>query len=322
MKQPAFWQQARTTLPALALAPLAWLYKIISHRRSARAPRYKASCPVICIGNITMGGAGKTPTARAIANLLQEQGRNPVFLSRGYGGQIKSPTLVTPHHTAQEVGDEPLLLAKTAPVCVAADRVAGAKFCEVQGFDCIIMDDGFQNPDLHKDFSLLVIDGGFGQGNGQLFPAGPLRESFSHAVQRAHALICIGTDQTQLLSAPQAAPLPTFQAQITPQTPFLGDGPWLAFAGLARPEKFFTTLKQNGHTLAKTISFPDHYAFKTKDLARLKTQADNLKARLVTTEKDAMRLPAEFLDHISLYTIHLTWQNKEDLKTLLQDHLQ
>lgn len=322
MKQPAFWQHTGFSLPALCLSPFAWLYQTISHRRSARAPRYKASCPVICIGNITMGGAGKTPTARAIANLLQEQGRNPVFLSRGYGGQIKNPTMVNAQHSATDVGDEPLLLARTAPVCIAADRVAGAKFCEAQGFDCIIMDDGFQNPDLHKDLSLLVIDGGFGQGNGRLFPAGPLRESFSHALKRSHALVCIGTDQTQLLSAPLAATLPLFSAHITPETAFLGDGPWLAFAGLARPEKFFTTLQQNGHTLVKTMSFPDHYAFKTKDLENLKAEADSLKARLVTTEKDAMRLPAEFLKHVSLYSIHLTWQNTEALKTLLQDKMQ
>jgi len=322
MKTPSFWSAHSTSPLPFFLAPLAWLYKTLSHHRITQPPRYRAKAKVICIGNATMGGAGKTPTTAALAHACLERGLKPIILSRGYGGTLSGPVFVTDDHSAADVGDEPLLLHQIAPVCIAHDRVKGAQFCDEQGCDVILMDDGFQNPALHKDLTLLVIDGGFGHGNQKPFPAGPLRESTNHALERADAVILIGEDTTTLAPQIQKHNRPLFHAIIRPEHAFLGPQPLLAFAGLARPEKFFQTLRATGHTLLHTQSFADHHPFRPADLDALAQKAAQLNAQLVTTEKDAMRLPSAFREKVSIYKITLAWQNKESVDAFLADFFQ
>ncbi len=317
MQAPAFWQRGGPL--ATLLAPLGAGYSLAGRLRRRGVTPARAACPVICVGNLLAGGTGKTPTALALAERLAALGRRPVFLSRGYGGREAGPLLVDPaRHDAAAVGDEPLLLAAAWPTVVSRDRVAGARLAAGQG-DVIVMDDGFQNPTLAKDFSLLVFDGGQGLGNGRCIPAGPLRESLSEGMARAQATLLIGADDTGL--APRLAGLPLLRAELRPESSDLAGQRLLAFAGIGRPEKFFATLRQAGATLLAAQAFPDHHVFRPAELQALRHRAAAAGARLITTSKDLARLPPAARGDIAALAVRLVFADRDALDRLLQGAL-
>jgi tetraacyldisaccharide 4'-kinase len=292
-----FWWYRRKGALASVLAPVGRLYGRLVEARAARVEPYRSLLPVICIGNFTTGGGGKTPTAIAVAALLAELGARPAFLTRGYGGASEGPVLVAKGQSAEEVGDEPLLLAEVAPTMVAADRAAGAAALEAAEADIIVMDDGFQNPSLAKDLSLVVVDAAAGIGNGLIIPAGPLRAPLEAQMARADALIVIGdgSKAAPLAEAFAGQGKPVLKARMVPRQDrrWLGVLPVIGFAGIARPEKFFATLRNNGARLIDTRAFPDHHRYRERDARRLLKAAKEQNAMLVTTEKDFVGLADE-----------------------------
>jgi tetraacyldisaccharide 4'-kinase len=296
VRTPEFWYR-RTGWQTLLLSPLAALY-LAGHRwRQARARPVRAPLPVICVGNLVAGGAGKTPVVEAIASWLRARGINAHCLSRGYGGRLTGPLRVDPgRHQAADVGDEPLMLAQTLPVWIARDRVAGARAIVEAGGEAVVMDDGLQNPSLVKDLSIAVIDAEQGIGNGHVIPAGPLREPLGDGLARVQALVIMG-DGAWLSSAlgdavPDHAVL---EAQILPrpEADRLAGARAVAFAGIGRPEKFFETLMGLGVELVSAHPFPDHYVYSADEIMTMVDEAHAADARLVTTEKDQARLSAE-----------------------------
>jgi tetraacyldisaccharide 4'-kinase len=296
-REAPFWWYRRKGPLAAALAPLGRLYGGMAEARFGRVAPYRSPLPVICIGNFTAGGGGKTPTAIAVAALLAELGARPAFLTRGYGGTSEGPVLVAKGQSAEEVGDEPLLLAEAAPTMVAADRKAGAAALEATEADIIVMDDGFQNPSLAKDLSLVVVDAAAGIGNGLIMPAGPLRAPLDQQIARSNALIVIGegSKAAPLIAAFQAQGKPVLKARMVPRQDrrWLGVLPVIGFAGIARPAKFFATLRDCGARLIDTRAFPDHHRYRERDARRLLKAAKAQNAMLVTTEKDFVRLADE-----------------------------
>jgi len=293
MREPAFWWRKPGVAAAL-LAPLGALYGAVAARRMAR-PGRRARVPVICIGNLTLGGSGKTPAAIATARMLQAAGERPAFLTRGYGGRLAGPVLVSPAHTAAEVGDEPLLLARVAPTIVARDRVAGAAAAPAET-SVIVMDDGLQNASLHKDIVAVVLDGARGIGNGKVFPAGPLRAPPAAQFAGHPSLLVIGepgaSAREVIAAIGKRAPL-LIRGRLVPDpgvVAALAGRATLAFAGIGDPEKFYATLRAAGVTVAEQASFPDHHVFTAAEAAALIGRADARGLALVTTEKDHARM--------------------------------
>jgi tetraacyldisaccharide 4'-kinase len=317
MRAPEFWNESGLTarLAAHALAPIGWLYGASVAWKARHATPYRATARVICAGNLTAGGTGKTPVAIAIAQSLQKAGRNPVFLSRGYGGRLSGPDLVDPaKHRATDVGDEPLLLAKTAPVIVAHDRAAGAKFAESAGFDTIIMDDGHQNFALAKDLSLVVVDAKAGFGNGYILPAGPLREAAPQGLSRADAVILVGEGSPPLAGYSG----PVLRVHIRPiQEGNLAGQRAVAFAGIGQPEKFFRTLRAEGVELVATYSYADHHAYTAAEITWLKSKAHDAGALLTTTEKDYVRLTAADRKGITTLAIQAQFDSEDAFTEVL-----
>jgi tetraacyldisaccharide 4'-kinase len=295
MREPAFWWREGSLASAL-LAPVATVYGAIATWRLARGGR-GPGIPVVCIGNLTVGGAGKTPTALTVARMLAKAGERPVFISRGYGGALAGPLVVDPaQHRARDVGDEPLLLARTAPTIVARDRVKGAGLAA--GASVIVMDDGFHNPSLVKDFSALVVDARRGIGNGRVIPAGPLRAPVDAQLSRAHALVVVGRSAGDCAIAEMARErgIPVLRASLRADTASiaaLAGRRVLAFAGIGDPQKFFATLTEAGVALAATRSFADHHRYTRREAAALCEEAERDGLALVTTEKDLARLSGE-----------------------------
>ena len=292
MREPGFWHRPGAAMGGL-LAPFAAIYGAVAARRMVQTGTI-AGIPVLCIGNLTVGGAGKTPTAIAVARLLVEAGERPFMLSRGYGGRLAGPVRVDPaSHGAADVGDEPLLLARTAPTIVSRDRVAGAAASRAAGASIVVMDDGFQNPALAKDASLLVIDGARGIGNGRVFPAGPLRAPLDAQLARAHALLVIGEGDGAQPVIAAASGLPVFHGRLEPDAQAvaaLRGTRVLAFAGIGDPAKFFATLTAAGIDVRETRAFPDHHPYRRDEAAGLIEQASRDGLVLVSTEKDLARL--------------------------------
>ncbi|MCC5978434.1 MAG: tetraacyldisaccharide 4'-kinase [Salinarimonas sp.] len=297
MRAPAFWQRVPPHPFARLLAPLAALYGRFAGWRMGRVVEHSA-LPVICVGNFTVGGTGKTPVALAVAALLEEEGERPCFLTRGHGGSLRGPVAVDPAtHDHREAGDEPLLLARAAPVIVSGDRPAGANLAGQTGATAIVMDDGFQNPALGKDLSLLLVDGAVGVMNGLCLPAGPLRAPLARQWEHADALIVMGEGAPGEVLAEDARKrgLPVFEATLVPDPQVverLRGGRYLAFAGIGRPAKFFETLDRAGLDVAESRSFPDHHVYREQEIAELRARAQREGLRLITTEKDAVRLGA------------------------------
>jgi len=291
MKAPAFWWTPRREWPARLLSPAAAVVGRIAARRMASPPTAHAGVPVICVGNPTVGGAGKTPVALAIADALAARGHRPVFLTRGYRGRLRGPVQVMPSHTARDVGDEPLLLAERFATVVAADRAAGGTLAAGLG-DVIIMDDGFQNPALHKDCALLVIDAVVGLGNGAVTPAGPLRAPFAAHLPHADAIVRVTGAEPAAAELPPVA-LPVFTVALEAQAPVPLEGiPVLAFAGIGRPEKFYASVAALGAEIRVRRAFGDHAHLRDADAGALLSAAEAAGLLPVTTRKDLKRLAA------------------------------
>jgi len=301
MRAPAFWLEP-PGLAAQLLRPIGALYGAVTLWRMA-ATGTPSPVPILCVGNFTVGGAGKTPSAIALAKLLLARGETIYFLSRGHGGRRPpgaDPILVDPlHHDAAVVGDEPLLLARVAPTIVSRDRVAGAKAAASRGASVIIMDDGMQNPTIAKQGVFVAVDGQTGVGNGLCFPAGPLRAPLHRQMGFAHALIMIGDiaagRSVATLAQQQSRPVLKARLVADPGTIARIDGRRiLAFAGIGHPEKFFQMLDRCGSHLVGVRAFPDHHPFTRRECDELREQAAREQALLVTTEKDFVRLPKGF----------------------------
>jgi tetraacyldisaccharide 4'-kinase len=297
MREPSFWWR-NAALAAGLLAPLSACYGAIAARRMA-GPGMGVSVPVLCVGNFTLGGAGKTPTVIMLAKTLQEAGERPCCLSRGYGGSLKGPKLVDAHADhASQVGDEALLLARIAPTIIARDRVAGAQAATAAGASVVIMDDGLQNASLAKDFTVAVIDGRRGIGNARVFPAGPLRAPLDAQLARSDALLVLGEDGNAggVVAQASARGLPVFHGRLVPETgavAALNAQKVLAFAGIGDPEKFFVSLTAAGIPVARRKAFPDHHRYTAEEAAELVMQAEHEGLSLLTTEKDHARMAGE-----------------------------
>jgi tetraacyldisaccharide 4'-kinase len=294
VRAPAFWWEPRPTVVACLLAPLGYLWGWFAGRRMSQAG-FDCGIPVICVGNFVSGGAGKTPIAIHVGEMLKRKGENPAFLTRGYGGRASAqPTLVDPaKHTAVDVGDEPLLLARVAPTFAGGDRCASAKMAIVRGATVLIMDDGLQNPSLRKNLTIAVVDGAVGLGNGLCIPAGPLRAPMGAQLARVDAIVVIGDGAAGAAARECAGGRGVFSARLVPDesaSKRLKGVKVLGFAGIGRPEKFFATLREIGAEVVATKPFADHHPYSGADIANLERQAVKLGAILVTTEKDAMRI--------------------------------
>jgi tetraacyldisaccharide 4'-kinase len=317
MRAPEFWtsKSVGATALAWALSPLGALYDFGGRMRFAATSAYRSPLKVICVGNLTAGGVGKTPLAIAIAGRLAAKGISCAFLSRGYGGSLKGPIRVDlKQHTAAETGDEPLLLARHAPTIVSGDRVKGAQLAAETGAQVLIMDDGFQNPSLTKDLSFVAVDGATGFGNGFVIPAGPLRESAHRGLARAQAVIVMGDGPAPVTVLPilraRLAPNPGAAASVRAKK-------IASFAGIGRPEKFFATLRAAGANLVLARPFPDHYAFTTADWASLAGEAAEYGAALVTTEKDWVRLKPEWRAKAAAFPVHAEFDDAAALDRIL-----
>lgn len=315
MKTPAHWQTKNPL--SLLLAPLGCLYGLATALRLALNTPHKAAPKVICIGNLTAGGTGKTPVAVSIAELLQKRGKMPYFITRGYGGKLQNVIVDTANHSAAEVGDEPLLLARQAPVIVNKNRYQGALKAEQNGADFIVMDDGFQNPSLYKDLSLVVIDGGFGLGNEFCIPAGPLREFLPQGLHRANAFIIIGEDKYHIKAKLNSRKKPVFQGWIQPCAPTGERRNIIAFAGIGRPQKFYNSLRELGFNLLLTEDFPDHHFYTPEELNNLIVKARALNAEIYTTAKDFVKIPIALRPFFKVLEIEIRWEDPAALTEFL-----
>lgn len=308
IREPGWWYRPAPSVAAMLLRPVAWVYGRAVVARLRRATPYRSRLPVICVGNLVAGGTGKTPLALHLARLLLDAGHRPAFLSRGHGGRLAGPHLVDRFvDTADDVGDEPLLLARTAPAFIARDRAAGARAIEQTDATHIIMDDGLQNPGLAKDLTLAMIDAARGIGNGHVIPAGPLRAPLAFQATLVDAIVLgDARDHSEVSEAANKSlpegvrhlvDVPVLRAHRRLVMPngvlpngVISNGPWVAFAGIGHPDGFFAMLEQNGVRLAAKVAFADHHAFTSADAQRLLDLAARHGAHLITTEKDQARL--------------------------------
>jgi tetraacyldisaccharide 4'-kinase len=329
LNTPRWWYRrdpdhARVT--RLLLRPLGWIWAAATARRLARATPAEVGAAVISVGNLTMGGSGKTPVARELLRLLRDAGIEAHALSRGYGGKLTGPTQVDPtRHDAVDVGDEPLMLAEDAPAWIARDRVAGARAAVAAGAEALVLDDGHQNPALKKTVSLIVVDGETRNdewpfGDGAVFPAGPMREPFAAGLARTDAVIVLlPTD----LEAPSQdllalfAGKPVFLARLRPDAA-PPTGPLVGFAGIAKPWKVERSLAAAGADLKDFVPFPDHAVFSDGDLAFLADRAALFGARLITTEKDRVRLPAPWRERVLSWPVRARFDDPDSLMRLIR----
>jgi tetraacyldisaccharide 4'-kinase len=322
VKAPSFWSagldpKSREAAPLTRalLTPLSWLYLWGLNRKLASAVPAHATIPVICIGNVTTGGAGKTPIAEAIRERITALGLRAATLSRGHGGKLAGPLKVDPaRDTFRDVGDEPLLLAATGESWIGRDRPQAATAMSADGVQAILMDDGHQNPSLAKDFTFIVVDAGAPFGNGHVLPKGPLREPVAQGLARADAVILMGDGPVP--PGVSASGKPVLRARLA-ATEAVPSGPLVAFAGIGRPQRFFDSLKEAGADLRDSIPFADHHPYSSDDLAFLRKLAAGDAARLVTTSKDHVRLPAPMRAETLVHPVKAVFEDPQALDALL-----
>jgi tetraacyldisaccharide 4'-kinase len=330
MREPAFWHRPPSWI-SLLLTPLAALYGLVAGHRLQRHG-LDAGIPVLCVGNYHVGGAGKTPLVLALTKLLRDLGETPVVLSRGYGGRLRGPVKVDPaRHGAEDVGDEPLMLARTVPVVVARDRIDGVALAKSQGASVILMDDGFQNPAVAKDGSLIVIDSGRGLGNGCVIPAGPLRAPLHQQLESTDALIVVGDGSAAEAVAAAIAALgkPVLAARLRADdasVEALRGKRALAFAGIGDPARFFRTLRGCGIEVVRERAFADHHPFSQTEVETLVAEATRDGLTPVTTEKDLARLRnagglPRWADDIVPFAVTLEFDDGATLRTFVTDRL-
>lgn len=327
MKEPHFWSAdldpyTREAAPLMRflLTPFSWIYAWATARRIRNARPTKLDAKVICIGNITVGGVGKSPIVMMLRDHINNQyNLKTASLSRGYGGRLKGPLRVDHNtHSAQDVGDEPLMLAHKGEAWIGADRSAAGTAMSSAGVEVILMDDGHQNPSLHKDFSFVVVDTQSKFGNGYVIPKGPLREPILKGMARADAFIIMGDGEMPAQIAESDKPV--LRAKITP-TDQISKGPYVAFAGIGRPQKVFDTLTNLDADLADAVPFPDHHVYSDKDLKYLRTLATDNEAMLITTLKDYTRLAPEQREGIATLDVTVQFDDLALLDKLLQSVL-
>jgi tetraacyldisaccharide 4'-kinase len=322
MKTPSFWREE--SFASRLLSPIGWLYYGISHLHRSwqkwRSHPKALRAPIICVGNAISGGAGKTPTVRMLSSMLKISGQEPHCISRGYRGKPqKEPVRIDlKNHKAEEVGDEALVLAKTAPSWVFHDRQKAAIAAIQNGATVVLSDDGLQNPQFQKDISLLVMESDYGVGNGQLLPVGPLREPVRKALARSDAVILIGKG-----SYKPKTNLPIWRAKVTLTNDFAiyENSPVIAFAGIAHPQKFFDSLKSAGVKLKESIAYADHNAYNATELALLQDKAEEEGAILMTTAKDYVKLPEPFQQYCVVVDLKLQLEDPKGFQSWLDDKL-
>lgn len=317
MRPPEFWQTGGTA--ARLLDPLGQIYGAITAARLKRAPSTTVSVPVISIGNLTVGGTGKTPVVRDLGTRLQQAGHTPAVVLRGYGGKLKGPSLVDTYvHTVLDVGDEALLHARDGATWVARNRANGAKAAVAQGATAILLDDAHQHPSLTKDLSIIVVDGATGFGNHRVIPAGPLREDVRAGLARADAVAIIGTDRTNLAQRlPTSLPVLTGTLEPGADSAYLRGRKVVAFAGLGRPGKFFETLAALGARIVAAHPFDDHHLYQPADIQPILDEAFDIDALPVTTEKDAMRLSPDQRQQVDVVKVAVKWSDPANVEALL-----
>ena len=321
MRAPEFWTKAPGTFSAL-LAPLSLAYRVGSALRRTFARPWRAPIPVICVGGIVAGGSGKTPVSLALVEFLKRQGIAAHFVASGYRGSFAKSAparRVDPlRHVAAEAGDEALLLAMAAPTWVCRDRREAARAAFEAGADLIVMDDGYQDPSLIKDLSILVVDGAYGFGNRRILPSGPLRETVAAGLGRADAVVLVGENESGVTASIPAA-IPLLRAKLVPgpeAEDFAGQE-IVAFAGIGDPPKFFRTLEELGCKFRGKFAFPDHHVFTQKDMTKLTREAENFGALLVTTAKDMVRVPEESRPKVRVLSVHLVFRDEAALARLV-----
>jgi tetraacyldisaccharide 4'-kinase len=330
MDEPAFWYRPSSWM-SRSLMPLGAIYGWVAGQRLQRQG-FDAGIPVLCVGNYHVGGAGKTPTVLALTKVLREMGETPVVLSRGYGGRLRGPIRVDPaRHVAVDVGDEPLMLARTVAVIVARDRIGGVALARSQGASVILMDDGFQNPAIAKDASLIVIDGRRGLGNGRVFPAGPLRAPLPPQLARTDALIVVGegTAAAAVAAAIAARGQPVLSAHLKADdasVAALNGKRVLAFAGIGDPVRFFRTLRASGIEIVRERAFADHHPFSKSEIETLIAEAKRDALTPVTTEKDMARLRSgegvpDWARDIVPFAVTLEFEDVARLRKFVADRL-
>ena len=286
--------------------------------RNLVSTKQQSSLPIICIGNIVVGGAGKTPVSLKMGKLLIKAGYKPHFISKGYAGLIKKSTLVQSWHSAISVGDESILLSKVAPTWIGVDRIYSSKLAKKEGGDCLIMDDGFQNPTIQKDFSIIVINATQEFGNKRVMPSGPLRESINRGLSRTNLIIVIGDTSDELIKMiPTNIPIIRAKFEINKENKIFKGQNITAFAGIAYPEKFYQSLAEQGAKIVKEVSYPDHYIYTENDLLSLAEIANKTKSILVTTQKDYVRIPKPYRSLVNILEGEIVFENEELLLEIL-----
>lgn len=316
MKAPQFWY--KKNIISYLLLPFSWLYLLGHNLKSAFTKSHKISAPVICVGNLVAGGAGKTPVAIAIGEILKELNIDFVYLSGGYGGKIKDFTLINKAHNSFQVGDEPLLLSEIASVFVCKNRLFGAnEIAKQNNKNLIIMDDGLQNLSIKKDFSILVVDGNYGFGNGFAIPAGALRESIDFGIKKADLIIIIGEDKNNIAKN-YGKKTKIIRAKIKPKNAdkFITK-PVIAFCGIGRPEKFFTSLENSDIKIINKFSYADHHHYSESEIKKMLDLASKNNVKLLTTKKDWVRLEKRYQKQIDYLDIDIEFDDKNYLEKKL-----
>ena len=327
LKAPKFWYVKKDTFFSRILFPFSLIFRLGTKIRKLISYTHTFSLPIICVGNIVVGGAGKTPVSLKIGKILKTAGYNPHFVSKGYAGIIKTNTLVESWHSPKTVGDESLMLSEVAPTWIGIKRNESIQLAKEKGGDCIIMDDGFQNPTIYKDLSIIVINSSQEFGNRRVMPSGPLRESIRRGLSRTNLIIVIGKVTDYLKKTiPDNIPVISAKFNINNENKIFKGQKITAFAGIAYPEKFFNSLREQGAKIVKEVTFPDHHIFDENDLLSLAEIANKTQSILVSTQKDFVRIPKSYRSLVNTLEGEIVFENeelfKEIITNVIENHLQ